>query len=62
MLPGFLFQSFHQMKNKIKVKVNNLKLAKLISRIIFKNIPMSEKTVRDITKYTRKSKHKNILD
>jgi hypothetical protein len=43
---------------KIKIKVDHLKLSRNISRVIFKDVPMKEKTIKDKTKYTRKSKHK----
>ena len=45
--------------NKVKIKVNNLKLAKQISRIIFKDIPMNEKVIKNKKLYSRKAKHKN---
>ena len=47
-------------KNKIKIKIDNVKLAKQISRIIFKDVPMKEKVIDNKKRYTRKSKHKNI--
>ncbi len=49
-------------KNKIKVKIDNLKLAKQISRIVFKDAPMKEKAHKDKTRYTRKLKHKTVTD
>ncbi len=45
------------MKN-IYIKINNLKLSKQISRMIFKDVPMKEKVIKDKTKYNRKIKHK----
>ena len=47
-------------KNKIKVKINNVKLSKQISRMLFKDVPMKEKVVKNKTKYTRKAKHKHL--
>ena len=47
-------------ENIIKVKINNLKLAKQISRIIFKDIPMKEKIIENKRRYSRKVKYKNI--
>jgi hypothetical protein len=49
-------------KNKVKIEQDHLKLSKQISRKLFKNIPMTEKTVKDKTKYNRKNKHKQNPD
>ncbi len=47
---------------KIKVKIDNLKLSKQISRLLFKDVPMIEKVIKDKTQYTRKKKHISPLD
>ncbi|MEQ1666536.1 MAG: hypothetical protein ABL927_14320 [Bdellovibrionales bacterium] len=47
---------------KIKVKIDNLKLSKQISRLLFKDVPMKEKVMKDKTQYTRKKKHIDPLD
>ncbi len=43
-------------------KLNHLKLSKQISRIIFKDVPMKEKVIRDKTVYRRKEKHRKFAE